>query len=1228
MRLTNRPKLQLSSSSGVIPTDDLSLAETVELLNQELLKKLRRRCEGPFAAFAGVVDRLRLLSKLLQEYCDLDKLVEGEEAISSLLYQLNRSQLLRLEASSDDMHTHQDDVSSIRALIEIVARSQLVFVAHERIDDLNRLFLHGEDGKELEWRDQWEADCEEQFQDFERRVSTELLLREIQRMPLEERSRFTRELQLCMSGSIGGSVVEHGLLRNVLEKLVAHGENRDPVKEEPDPEVEHPRSELEARKRDEEVAVAYWQSDLVALMQWQPRELHQATIGALRSKKQKEYIPAHEITFQTSWLLDQEKEQMSDSSSSSLFKGSWLDTTVAIQLASENFDSSEIYGDDEAEEVFDHQVCLWFRLDHPNVLKLFGGCNDTQREIDLSRSPVARRTGSTGLYFFVCEYPREGTLRQFLLQHRQRCMSKDSQRLVAWTKLYEASLGLKYLHLRGIVHGRLRCREILIGNDGRAKLTVFGSTSYPNKSKNKFDPLLRWTAPERLDIGRECKTTTVPTMESDVFAMGICILEALTMQAPWKPLLDCDVRTALTTGLSLPPRPYGVFNDEQWSLVTQMCHFDPRRRPSISSVVHLLESIVTKAAIFKSTKRMKHVLADNVVKEDKDSGHIVTGEHDAFSVQSTFEENAIPEMLGAVQSMLGTTSEYNTMNEQMCARILDIYSKLRIAASPWSGILTDNSAKSRQWWIRAAQQHIHTEREKRKKPHQETWCSRFGKFVSWVVCMPSELHAAETPLTLTQVPPATSISFEERHQALQVLANVLKEFHECLVVASQEPVISLKMLCASRTRVAQEVYEFHTELDRLLAASPALHTSQTAEVHNWQDSWDEQRRLQVCVATKYGDSTSAHDKDTKKDDESKAEPQYSESRSFDRSSSLDPELALTSVRVSRNSRRRRYTTTQVPSNNTIAADGSAWNLRPVPEVSDPLPEWFIPPEEVLFDPEQPFGRGSFGTVHKGKWLDSDVVVKRVKAEHHASTESFRSEVSIWYSLNHPHIVNLYGACHLGGKPFFVCENAGLGNLNAYLRRRKPGKDNDKIDVAEAWSKLYEAALGLQYLHERGIVHQDLKCDNILVGSDGRAKLTDFGLSTNVLGRNSRQSTDKSSKPIGAVRWKAPELLEAAKLKHDSVSPLVEADIFAFGMCIVQAVSGKFPWGKGYLDPVVSYKVRKGELPKMPKAFKPLQWKLVTHMCAFDPHERLPIGTVVKVLGIIVSSETLGSTLFK
>lgn len=89
----------------------------------------------------------------------------------------------------------------------------------------------------------------------------------------------------------------------------------------------------------------------------------------------------------------------------------------------------------------------------------------------------------------------------------------------------------------------------------------------------------------------------------------------------------------------------------------------------------------------------------------------------------------------------------------------------------------------------------------------------------------------------------------------------------------------------------------------------------------------------------------------------------------------------------------------------------------------------------------------------------------------------------------------------------MCEEAHNGSLDKYLI----------TNPSEVWQKLYEAALGLEYLHARGIVHRDLKCDNILVSSDGKAKLTDFGLSASVTAMT-------QGKRSGAVRWVAPECL--------------------------------------------------------------------------------------------------------
>ncbi|KAL3660342.1 hypothetical protein V7S43_014496 [Phytophthora oleae] len=140
---------------------------------------------------------------------------------------------------------------------------------------------------------------------------------------------------------------------------------------------------------------------------------------------------------------------------------------------------------------------------------------------------------------------------------------------------------------------------------------------------------------------------------------------------------------------------------------------------------------------------------------------------------------------------------------------------------------------------------------------------------------------------------------------------------------------------------------------------------------------------------------------------------------------------------------------------------------------------------------------------------------------------------------------------------------------------------------------YEAAFGLEYLHARGILHRDLTCDNILAGSDNKAKLTDFGLSAFATAENQGYTS-------GAIRWVVPECLGDAPA----------SDIYSLEMCIIQAVSGNLPWGSNMLNPVVKQFVKEGKLPPRPDQFNDEQWELVKSMCKSDPSKRLDILVVV------------------
>ncbi|KAK1935650.1 Serine/threonine-protein kinase TNNI3K [Phytophthora citrophthora] len=247
------------------------------------------------------------------------------------------------------------------------------------------------------------------------------------------------------------------------------------------------------------------------------------------------------------------------------------------------------------------------------------------------------------------------------------------------------------------------------------------------------------------------------------------------------------------------------------------------------------------------------------------------------------------------------------------------------------------------------------------------------------------------------------------------------------------------------------------------------------------------------------------------------------------------------------------------------------------------PDWFIANREVRKE-QQPFSAGSFGKVYRGWWLSTRVVVKTVAVETEKEKRIFHREARIWQKARHPNIVPFFGACDEGSTYFFVCEEAKNGKLLDYIYHAREERRS------LVWRKLLDAALGLHFLHERHVVHSDLKCNQILVSKDGVAMLTDFGLSFLA----TEQSGDEET--VGAIRWKAPEVIR----KDKPVAPNAQSDVYSLGMCVVEAVTGEVPWGQ-VPDPVVKFHViRKKSLPR-PKAFKSdAQWELVEKLCAFEP----------------------------
>jgi serine/threonine protein kinase len=122
-------------------------------------------------------------------------------------------------------------------------------------------------------------------------------------------------------------------------------------------------------------------------------------------------------------------------------------------------------------------------------------------------------------------------------------------------------------------------------------------------------------------------------------------------------------------------------------------------------------------------------------------------------------------------------------------------------------------------------------------------------------------------------------------------------------------------------------------------------------------------------------------------------------------------------------------------------------------------------------------------------LDREVAVK-VLAEHLAADEEFRErflrEARLAASLSHPNIVLVYARGEVDGRPYIVMEHVEGVTLAEELARRKQFPVDEAVDLA------VQACAGLEHAHAAGLVHRDIKPQNLILRPDGMLKIADFG----------------------------------------------------------------------------------------------------------------------------------------
>jgi serine/threonine protein kinase len=218
-----------------------------------------------------------------------------------------------------------------------------------------------------------------------------------------------------------------------------------------------------------------------------------------------------------------------------------------------------------------------------------------------------------------------------------------------------------------------------------------------------------------------------------------------------------------------------------------------------------------------------------------------------------------------------------------------------------------------------------------------------------------------------------------------------------------------------------------------------------------------------------------------------------------------------------------------------------------PILQDIVPSF---PRELLtrYNPIELVGEGGFAKVFKVKRIsDGQVVAVKIPRIDEKTSSILMNEVAAWYHLNHPNIIKLYNSNLL---PILHIEMEYVEGIEVNGKRTRDLDGLQKpISQEQTLKIISDISRGLQYAHEKGIYHHDLKPLNVLITAGFVPKIADFGLSE--ISSHSSIMADKGYSPMYA----APEQLDSEKYGN----PDQRTDLYHLGLIFYELLTGKLPY---------------------------------------------------------------------
>jgi len=213
--------------------------------------------------------------------------------------------------------------------------------------------------------------------------------------------------------------------------------------------------------------------------------------------------------------------------------------------------------------------------------------------------------------------------------------------------------------------------------------------------------------------------------------------------------------------------------------------------------------------------------------------------------------------------------------------------------------------------------------------------------------------------------------------------------------------------------------------------------------------------------------------------------------------------------------------------------------------------------------------GSCGDMFLGTYGGEEVAVKVLNPENFNQNawSEFKQEIYMLREVDHPNIVRFIGSCTKPPQFYIITECMSRGSLFDFLHN-----EHNVLDLPTILKFALDICRGMSYLHQKGIIHRDLKSANLLLGKDHVVRVADFGLA------RFQDEGGAMTAETGTYRWMAPEVINHQPYDN-------KADVYSFAIVLSELMTSKIPYTT--MSPLqAAVGVRQGLRPQVPENAHP------------------------------------------